>query len=103
MVGLGEPPCSRAASGVTTFAIGRDASLFITTHPYNTLVKVTPEGTRTIIADVKDAISGATDAVFGRGSKDKDTLYVVTDGGAFTGGTKTRGALIALEPYSIAI
>lgn len=82
------------------FAVGRDGSLFITTHPYNTLVRVMPDGRRTIIADQRQQIIGATDAVFGRSPTDRDTLYVVTDGGAFTGGPKTRGALIALEPYA---
>ncbi|URD61403.1 hypothetical protein M8312_02495 [Sphingomonas sp. KRR8] len=82
------------------FAIGHDGSLFITTHPYNTLVRVAPDGRRTIIASEKQQVIGATDAVFGRGSSDEEILYVVTDGGAFTGGPKTRGALIAIKPYA---
>ncbi len=81
------------------FAIGKDGSLFVTTHPYNTLVRVMPDGQRTIIADVRQHIIGATDAVFGRGPNDRDTLYVATDGGAFTAGPKARGQLVALEPY----
>lgn len=81
------------------FAVGRDGSLFITTHPYNTLVRVRPDGRRTIVADHRQQIIGATDAVFGRSSGDADTLYVATDGGAFTGGAGSRGALIALKPY----
>ena len=82
------------------FAIGRDGSLFVTTHPYNTLVRVAPDGNRTIIGNQDQHIIGATDAVFGNGANDLDTLYVVTDGGAFTGGPKTRGELIALKPFS---
>ncbi|MEQ7874918.1 hypothetical protein ABDK56_13050 [Sphingomonas sp. ASV193] len=82
------------------FAVGHDGSLFITTHPYNTLVRVTPGGERTIIADAEQNIVGATDAVFGRGAGDRETLYVVTDGGAFTGGPSTRGALVAVQPYA---
>lgn len=81
------------------FAIGKDGSLFVTTHPYNTLVRVTPDGRRTIIADARQHIVGATDAVFGRGPDDRDTLYVATDGGAFTAGPKARGQLVALRPY----
>lgn len=90
------------ASGIPgdDFAIGRDGSLFITTHPYNTLVKVAPDGRRSIIGDARDAIIGATDAVFGTTDADRDTLYVATDGGAFTGGPKTRGQLVALKPYA---
>jgi sugar lactone lactonase YvrE len=82
------------------FAVGPDGSLFITTHPYNTLVRVAPDGRRTIVADQRQQVIGATDAVFGRAAEDRDTLYVATDGGAFTGGPQTRGALIALEPYT---
>lgn len=80
------------------FAIAPDGSLFITTHPYNTLVKVSPDGGRTIIAKEAQHIIGATDAAFGRTAQDQHTLYVVTDGGAFTGGPKTRGALVAIDP-----
>lgn len=82
------------------FAIGHDGSLFIATHPYNTLVHVAPDGERTIIGKEAQHIVGATDAVFGKTASDRDTLYVVTDGGAFTGGPKTRGELVALQPHN---
>lgn len=81
------------------FAIGRDGSLFITTHPYDTLVRVSPTGQRTIVGKAEQHIVGATDAAFGKSQQDRDTLYVVTDGGAFTGGPQTRGELVALQPY----
>ena len=95
-------PASVVATGIPgdDFAVGADGSLFVTTHPYNTLVRVAPDGTRTIIAKAEQRIIGATDAVFGRTPKDLNTLYVVTDGGAFTGGPKTRGELVAVEPYA---
>src|SRR5450830_249805 len=94
-------PFKTLASGIPgdDFAIGSDGSLFITTHPYNTVVKVAPSGERSIIAGEAEHIVGATDAVFGRGPADRQILYVVTDGGAFTGGPGTRGALVALAPY----
>ena len=82
------------------FAIGPDGSLFITTHPYNTVVRVSPNGERKIIGKMEQHIIGATDAVFGKTAQDRNTLYVVTDGGAFTGGPKTRGELVALNPYA---
>jgi len=91
------------ASGIPgdDFAIGDDGSLFITTHPYDTLVRVSPKGERTIIGKQAQHIVGATDAVFGKGANDRDTLYVVTDGGAFNGGPKARGQLVALKPYAV--
>eukprot|EP01037_Dinobryon_pediforme_P017632 gene17632-17836_t len=82
------------------FAVGPDGALFVTTHPYNTIVQVSRSGERSIIGNEQQRIVGATDAVFGRGPDDSRTLYVVTDGGAFTGGPKTRGELIALKPYA---
>lgn len=81
------------------FAIGKDGSLFVATHPYNTLVRITPDGKRSVIADARHGIVGATDATFGRGPNDRDTLYVATDGGAFTEGSSARGQLVALQPY----
>lgn len=81
------------------FAIGTDGSLFVTTHPYNTLVRIAPDGRRSIIADARQQIVGATDATFGRTEKDRDVLYVTTDGGAFNGGPRTRGQLVAVKPY----
>lgn len=82
------------------FAIAKDGTFFITTHPYNTIVRVSPNGKdRAIVAKMEQHIIGATCAVFGKTPQDKNILYVVTDGGAFTGGPKTRGELIALEPY----
>lgn len=94
-------PASTLASGIPgdDFAIGHDGSLFVTTHPYNTMVRVSPLGERTIIGKQEQHIVGATDAVFGRTAMDHNVLYVVTDGGAFNGGRKTRGQLVALYPY----
>lgn len=93
---------SLIASGIPgdDFAIGRDGSLFITTHPYNTVVRVSPAGERTIIGSKEQHIVGATDAAFGKTTQDKNILYVVTDGGAFTGGPKMRGELVALDVYA---
>lgn len=82
------------------FAIGADGSLYVSTHPYNTIVHISPSGERKVIGDARQRIIGATDAVFGKGAADKDTLYVVTDGGAFTGGARTRGELVALKPLA---
>ena len=95
-------PGAVIASGIPGdgFAIGQDAALFITTHPYNTIVRVSNDGVRTIIGSKEQRILGATDAVFGKTALDRNTLYVVTDAGAFQVGPKTSGELLALEPYA---
>ncbi|MFC0589370.1 SMP-30/gluconolactonase/LRE family protein [Novosphingobium aquiterrae] len=94
-------PASLIARGIPgdDFAVAKDGSLFVTTHPYNTVVRVEPNGRRTTVADARQQIVGATDICFGSGAADRDVLYVATDGGAFTAGAKARGQLIALTPY----
>ncbi|WP_026769410.1 SMP-30/gluconolactonase/LRE family protein [Asinibacterium sp. OR53] len=93
-------PAKLLAKGIPSddFAIRQDGSLFITTHPYNTIVHISPSGERIIIGKEQQHILGPTDAVFGRSPSDQNTLYIVTDGGAFTRGAKSRGELIAMEP-----
>ncbi len=79
------------------FAIDTDGTLYITTHPFNTIVRVTQDGHRSIVANADHGIVGATDAKFGVRPEDRNTLYVATDGGAFSGDTKARGTLVALS------
>lgn len=79
------------------FAVGIDGTLFVTTHPYDTVVSIAPDGGRGIVADERQHVVGATDAAFGRGPTDQATLYVATDGGAFTSGKAARGQLIAIR------
>lgn len=89
-----------AARGVPAddFAIDSHGAVFLTTHIYNQLVRVDADGRRTVIADAAQGVIGATDAVFGTGPDDRDTLYLVTDGGALaTGDAAARGTLVALS------
>jgi hypothetical protein len=62
--------------------------------------KVAQDGRRSIIAAARQGSLGATGAMFNTTNADRDTLYAVTDGGAFTDGPKTRGALVAFTPYA---
>ena len=79
------------------FTIDDQGTLYITTHPFNTVVSVTQSGQRTIIANAAQGIVGATDASFGVLPGDRDTLYISTDGGAFSGDLKARGTLVTLK------
>lgn len=79
------------------FAIDGQGSLYITTHPFNTIVRVRQNGERSVVADSSHGIIGATDAAFGVLPGDQDTLYVATDGGAFSGDLRARGTLVALK------
>jgi sugar lactone lactonase YvrE len=79
------------------FAIDDQGTLFVTTHPFNTIVQVTQDGRRSVVANAAHGIVGATDAVFGVLPGDRDTLYVATDGGAFSGDAGARGTLVTLK------
>jgi len=63
------------------FAFGESGSLYITTHPEQTLVRIEPSGKRTTIAGPDQGMVGATACAFGTASGDKGALYVSTDGG----------------------
>lgn len=94
-----EPP-TVAASGIPAddFAIDSRGAVYLTTHVYNTLVRVDPDGRRTVVGDATNGIVGATDCVFGTRPEDRDTLYVVTDGGALSSGDPgARGTLVAIK------
>ncbi|MFM2411012.1 MAG: hypothetical protein RL481_1840 [Pseudomonadota bacterium] len=81
-------------------AIGPDGALFVTTHVYDTLVRVAQNGERTVVGGVGNGVTGSTDASFGVLPEDERTLYVATDGGRFsTAGATARGQLIAVRPY----
>jgi sugar lactone lactonase YvrE len=61
------------------FAFDSNGNLFVTTHVYNNVLKITPSGKTTIIAENGNVI-GDTSLAFGRG-KNKNAIYVVTNGG----------------------
>jgi len=61
------------------FAVASDGTLYVTTHPFNTVVRVTPGGERTVVAGPAQGVIGPTAAAFGANGD----LYVVTDGGLF--------------------
>jgi sugar lactone lactonase YvrE len=75
---------SLRATGVPgdSFAFDAAGNAFVTTHVFNTVVRVDTQGNKTVLGNVKNGIVGATDAAFGVGA-DRTGLYVVQDGGAF--------------------
>jgi sugar lactone lactonase YvrE len=93
----GIPKSEVVASGVPgdDFAIDSEGTLYVTTHPYNTLVRITSDGQRTVVADHLQGMTGATDAAFA--TDDPRRLFIVTDGGAFGGDPAARGTLVSLR------
>jgi len=63
------------------FAFGMSGSLYITTHPEHTLVRLDPSGARTTLAGPEQGMVGSTACAFGRARGDEKALYVTTDGG----------------------
>jgi sugar lactone lactonase YvrE len=63
------------------FAFGMSGSLYITTHPEHTLVRLDPSGARTTLAGPEQGMIGSTACAFGRAPGDEKALYVTTDGG----------------------
>ena len=63
------------------FAFGETGSLYITTHPAQTLVRIDPSGKRTTIAGPDQGMVGSTACAFGKAPGDQKALYVSTDGG----------------------
>ena len=64
-------------------AIAADGTVYGATHPNNSVVRMTPDGSVTTIATADDGLTGATALAFGRTEADANQLYVVTNGGVY--------------------
>jgi sugar lactone lactonase YvrE len=69
------------ASGIPgdDFAVAKDGTLYVATHPFNTIVRLTPDGRRGVIAGPAQGVVGPTSATIGPDG----ALYVASDGGFF--------------------
>ena len=65
---------------IDDFALDVDGCIWATTHPFNGIVKIRPDGTIRLVHDFNDGVWGPTDVIFGAGPDDSTMLYVVTDG-----------------------
>lgn len=80
------------------FAFAPDGTLYLTTHIFDTVVRVDPDGRRSVIAAAAEHVTGATDCALVPGTDGDTVLYVVTDGGALVSGDPSAaGALVALS------
>lgn len=68
---------------VDDFSFDSEGSAYLTTHVFQSVVKLTQNGTWSRIAGGPDdrVCAGTTAAAFGRTEGDKSTLYVTTNGG----------------------
>ncbi|MGZ6792690.1 MAG: SMP-30/gluconolactonase/LRE family protein [Mycobacteriales bacterium] len=94
---LGRPTTVVRGVPADDFAIDAQGVVYLTTHIYNTIVRVGTDGRRTVVADHRQHVVGATDCVLVSGPGGTQLLYAVTDGGALaTGDAKARGTLLQL-------
>ncbi|WP_286195786.1 gluconolactonase [Synechococcus sp. CCAP 1479/9] len=77
----GEPEIVVEPVNLDDFAFDREGNLYGTTHIYNSVVRITPDGRITTIAEAEQGMAGSTALAFGAGADDRTSLYVVTNGG----------------------
>jgi sugar lactone lactonase YvrE len=77
----GEPEIFVQNVNLDDFAFDRDGNLYGTTHVYNSVVKITPNGSITTIAQAEQGMTGSTALAFGQNKSDRNKIYVVTNGG----------------------
>ncbi len=77
----GDPEVFIAPINLDDFAFDQQGNLYGTTHIYNSVVKITPAGAVTIIAEAAAGVTGSTALAFGRKESDRTALYVTTNGG----------------------
>lgn len=96
----GEPVVHATGVSGDDFAISSQGVLYVTTHLWNSVVQVNPDGSLILIAAEAEGMAGSTDAVL---SADESILYVVTDGGLFEGRTDGLARVVALEVGETAV
>jgi sugar lactone lactonase YvrE len=58
------------------FAFDAHGALYITTNPFNTVLRVAPDGSITTLLTAADGLDGPTAVAFGRGEADNFNLYI---------------------------
>jgi len=88
-IGLGaanepsEPEIFLEQTNIDDFAFDVEGNLYGATHIYNSVVKIAPDGSTTIIAQAEQGVIGSTAVAFGQTKNDLTSIYVVTNGGMF--------------------
>lgn len=65
------------------FAFDGAGNLYGATHIYNSVIRITPTGEITTIAQAEQGMTGSTAIAFGQQERDRTGIYVVTNGGMF--------------------
>lgn len=78
------------------FAFDVLGRIYCTTNPFQTVVRVDPDGTQTVVLDAEDGVDGPTSTTFGR-LWDSSTLYVSNAAFPFFPGTGHGPTVMALD------
>ena len=65
------------------FSIGSGGELYLTTHPFNSVVCLHPHGHQEYLAGIDEGVIGPTACAWRAGDTRHEKLYVVTDGGLY--------------------
>ena len=79
----GEPAIFVTPTNIDDFAFDADGTMYAATHIYNSILRITPSGEPTTIAQADQGVIGSTAVAFGRQPGDAFCIYVVTNGGMF--------------------
>ncbi|MBE9005271.1 gluconolactonase [Fortiea sp. LEGE XX443] len=79
----GEPEIFVEQTNIDDFAFDVEGNLYGATHIYNSVVKIAPDGSTTIIAQAEQGVIGSTAVAFGQTESDRTAIYVVMNGGMF--------------------
>jgi sugar lactone lactonase YvrE len=77
----GQPETAVERLRADDFAFGESGAMYIATHVAQTVLRLDGDGTRTTIAGPAEGAVGSTACAFGRVPKDRQALYVTTNGG----------------------
>jgi sugar lactone lactonase YvrE len=78
-----EPEIFVEQTNIDDFAFDVEGNLYGATHIYNSVVRIAPDGSTTIIAQADQGVVGSTSVAFGQSEGDRTAIYVVTNGGMF--------------------
>lgn len=95
----GAPSVYASGLGLDDFAIGTDGSLFLATQVENSVVRLYPDGTQTMVGTAADGLLGDSSLAFGRTATDAQSIYVVNNGGQYEDlpGGPGPGTIVRLE------
>jgi sugar lactone lactonase YvrE len=79
----GEPEIFVEQTNIDDFAFDVEGNLYGATHIYNSVVRIAPDRSTTIIAQAESGVIGSTAVAFGQTESDRTAIYVVTNGGMF--------------------